>query len=110
MFTCMLYIQYLLDHFCLNYGVFRTDFLFYDGKRIDISVLSQTCRSEPKESLRHVDTSYDHAIARGAFSGQFASSKNFDCSGYVTNRNLITRLLDFDVLETDELRGSNVHY
>ena len=65
--------------------------------------------SESMERSRHVNTSNCHNISRTTFSCIDTFSNTFHCSWYMSNRNLFTRLLKFNFLETDEFRTLDLH-
>lgn len=71
--------------------------------------MHQTWCSETEVSLRHIYSCNCDVISRSAFSNKFSFREYFYCPRYVTDWNLITWFLNFDVLKTYEFRRSDVH-
>lgn len=73
------------------------------------------CKTSPHSSKsllersRHVDSNYCDDVSWRALSCVLSLSQDLQCSGNMTNGNLVRRLLDLDFLVTHELGGLDLH-
>lgn len=79
-------------------------FLLNDLESLEVGVLSEAWCPETEERLGHEDTGDGHVVARGAFTGVLTLRTDFKGAGNVADWDLVTWLLNFDVLEAHELR------
>lgn len=84
--------------------------MFSDLKGFNEGVLQESRCTEPVKRLRHEYTSDCHIISWCALPSYLTLGSDLDSSGYMTDRHLITRLLQLDILEADEFRRSNRHH
>jgi hypothetical protein len=84
--------------------------LFDNLKSLNIGVLCQYRSPESVKLLRHKDSSDADTVTRCTLPCVLTLCSDLDGAGNVTDRDLITRLLEFDVLKANEFRASDRHH